>query len=296
MPPHGLRVQGRDRAWLLLLLAPTLLGLLFGALGSVVATAGLSLLHWDLLTPPGWAGLENYADLAGDRGFLKALGNTLAFSALYVPLTVAISLGIALLLNRRVTWVGLFRALYFLPVITSPTAVGLIWSWIFAQDQGLLNGIVTALGLDPVRWLGPRMVLVSVVIVNVWGAIGEGMIVFLAGLQAVPRDYYEAARIDGARPRHQLLYITLPLMVPSLFFQIVLSTIHAFQAFDYIYILTRTGTGGSTLPTVVYSIYRTGFGFFRMGDAAAQSLTLAAMILVLTLGYFRLQKRWGVPA
>jgi multiple sugar transport system permease protein len=293
MIPTGLRPRGSDRFWALALLSPTLLGLLLGALGSVVATAGLSLLHWDLLTPPSWAGLDNYTGLAADRGFLRALGNTLAFSALYVPLTVGISLAVALLLNRKMAGVGLFRALYFLPVITSPTAVGLIWSWIFAQDQGLLNGIVTALGGDPVRWLGPRMVLVSVVIVNVWGAIGEGMIVFLAGLQAVPRDYYEAARIDGARPRHQLVFITLPLLVPSLFFQAVLSTIHAFQAFDYIYILTRTANGGSTLPTVIYSIYRTGFGFFRMGDAAAQSLTLAAMILVLTLGYFRLQKRWG---
>ena len=145
----------------------------------------------------------------------------------------------------------------------------------------------------PLGWLACKMVLSSVVIANVWGAIGEGMIVFLAGLQAIPKEHYEVARIDGATVWQRLRYVTLPALMPSLFFQAVLATIHAFQAFDYIYILTRTGNGNSSLPTLVFSIYRSGFRFFRMGDAAAQAVVLTLIILVFTGVYFRLQRRWG---
>jgi multiple sugar transport system permease protein len=292
----GLRPLGGERLWVLLLLGPTLLGLVLGAFGSVFATLGLSLFKWDLLTPPVWAGLDNYIGLAGDRMFLRSLSNTIIFSALYVPLTIICAMAVALLLNRRIMGVSLFRTLYFLPVISSPTAVGLLWSWIYAQDHGVLNAMITALGGDPVRWLGPGMALYSVVIVNVWGAIGEGMIVFLAGLQAIPREHYEAARIDGANALQRLFHVTLPAMAPSLFFQSVLSTIHAFQAFDYIYILTRVGNGNSSVPTLVFSIYRNGFRFFRMGDATAQAIVLTAIIFVFTLVYFRIQRRWTVAA
>lgn len=288
-----LRPLGRERWWVLLFLAPTLIGLLLGTFGSIFATIGLSFSDWDLLTPPQFAGLENYRDLPADRMFSKSLWNTVAFAALYVPLTMVLSLAVALMLNRKVSGVGLFRVLYFLPVVSSPTAVGLLWTWIYSEDNGLLNAIIGIAGGDPVKWLGTKMVLYSVVLVNVWGAIGEGMIVFLAGLQAIPRDYYEVAKIDGASAWQRLRYITLPALAPSLFFQAVLATIHAFQAFDYIYILTRTGNGNSSLPTLVFSIYRTGFRFFRMGDAAAQSVVLTGIIMVFTLIYFRAQKRWG---
>ena len=292
----GLRPLGSEKLWVLLLLGPTLLGLVLGAFGSIFATLGLSLFKWDLLTPPIWAGLDNYVGLGDDRMFLRSLSNTIIFSALYVPLTIICAMAVALLLNRRIRGVGLFRTLYFLPVISSPTAVGLLWTWIYAQDHGVLNAMITALGGDPVRWLGPDMALYSVVIVNVWGAIGEGMIVFLAGLQAIPREHYEAARIDGANALQRLFHVTLPAMAPSLFFQSVLSTIHAFQAFDYIYILTRVGNGNSSVPTLVFSIYRNGFRFFRMGDATAQAIVLTAIIFVFTLVYFRIQRRWAVAA
>jgi multiple sugar transport system permease protein len=288
----SLKPLGIEKIWVLILLGPTLVGLLLGAFGSIFATVAISFFQWDVLTPPKWVGLGNYLAMPGDKQFMLALGNTTLFSALYVPLTLLLSFGAALLLNRHIPGVSLFRALYFLPVISSPTAVGLLWYWIYAQDQGVLNNLLKFVGLPPQQWLGPRLVLYSVVIVNVWGAIGEGVIVFLAGLQSVPRDYYDAAKVEGANGWHRLLYVTLPCMAPSLFFQAVLSTIHAFQAFDYIYILTRLGNGNSSVPTLVYLMYRNGFRFFRMGDATAQAVVLTLIIFALTLVYFRLQKRW----
>ena len=288
-----LRPLGSERWWVLAFLAPSLLGLALGTFGSIFATIGISFTDWDLLTPATPAGISNYVDLPGDRLFMKSLINTLAFSGLYVPLTVALSLLVAMGLNRDLPGIGLFRTAYFLPTVSSPTAVGLLWTWIYAEDHGALNAFITALGGDPVSWLGPKVALYSIVIVNVWGAIGGGMIIFLAGLQAIPKDYYEVARLDGATAWQRLRFVTLPALAPSIFFQTVLTTINAFQAFDYIYILTRIGNGNSTMPTLVFSIYRSGFRFFRMGDAAAQAVVLTAMIFVLTAVYFWLQKRWG---
>jgi multiple sugar transport system permease protein len=292
----GLRPLGRERWTVSVLLLPTLLGLALGAFGSVLATFALSFYDWDLIGPPAWVGLTNYLELPKDRMFMNALVNTTLFSTLYVPLTIIISFAIACLLNRRIRGLPFLRAIYFLPVVSSPTAVGLLWTWIYAQDQGVLNTIITFLGGNPVAWLGPRAILYSVVIVNVWGAIGEGMIIFLAGLQAIPKEHYEAAHIEGANAWQRLTMVTIPAMAPSLFFQGVLATIHAFQAFDYIYILTRIGNGNSSLPTLVFSIYRNGFKFFRMGDAAAQAVILTLIIFVLTLIYFRIQRRYEVAA
>lgn len=289
----GIEAKGRERIWVAVLLAPTIVGLAFGALGSIAATVGISFFDWDLFTLPEFVGFENYADLPGDRKFMKALKNTVIFSGIYVPATVILSLLVAVLLNRHIYGKSLFRLLFFLPVVSSPVAVGLVWSWIYSKDQGLLNAMITSWGFDPVYWLGHRMALYSVVVVNVWGAIGEGMIIFLAGLQAIPRDVYEASTLEGAGRVQQFFYITLPLLIPSIFFQTILSTINAFQAFDYIYVLTQTQGGGSTVPTLVFNMYREGFNFFRMGNASAQAVILALMIMMLTLVYSRLQKKWG---
>jgi multiple sugar transport system permease protein len=290
----GLKPLGRERFWVFILLVPTLIGLVFGAFGSVLATIGISFLKWDLITTPIWNGVQNFVSLAKDDLFQRSLVNTVEFSAMYVPATIVLSLFFALLLNRKIHGVGLFRTIYFLPVISSAVAVGLIWSWIYGKDSGLLNNMLNAVGMPSIDWLGAKNALVAVTVVNVWGAIGEGMIIFLAGLQAIPRDYYEAAQVDGATEWNQFWGITLPLVTPSIFFQGIISTINAFQAFEYIYILTRGANGTSTTPTLVYSIYRNGFNFFRMGTASAQAVVLTAIIFVLTLFYFWMQRRWVV--
>lgn len=290
----GLKPLGSEKIWLLALLTPTLIGLVFGALGSVVATFLISFLNWDLITPPTWAGLDNFAKLFTDSTFHKSLLTTFYFSLLYVPGVLITSLAVAVMLNRKLRGISFFRTVYFLPVVSSAVAVGLVWNWIYAKDNGLLNYLIEALGGQPVSWLSSQMILFAVVIVNIWGAVGEGMIIFLAGLQAVPRDTYDAAQVDGANEWQQFHHITLPLIMPTIFFQAVLSTINAFQAFEYVYIITRQAGGGSNMPVLMFTIYRNAFNWFRMGQASAQTLVLALIIFCLTLIYFRLQRNWTV--
>jgi multiple sugar transport system permease protein len=198
---YGLRPLGREKLWLWLMLLPTLIGLVFGTVGSLFATLGLSFFDWDLINLPKWAGLSNYAALFENSDYIEAFVNTLKFSAQYVPGVVIISLFVAVLLNRKIGGVSVFRTIYFLPTVTSAVAAALVWNMIYGKDTGILNALIESIGFAPVCWLCADNAMTSVVIVNIWGAIGEGMIIFLAGLTAIPRDYYEAAAIDGANSR-----------------------------------------------------------------------------------------------
>lgn len=291
---YGLKPMGREKLALWLMLVPTFIGLAFGVFGSILATLGLSFANWDLLTPPTWAGLANYTALFNDPKLLKALTNTFTFSLLYVPSVVIVSLLVALLLNRKIRGVSIFRTIYFLPAVTSAVATALVWNMIYGKDTGILNFVIEQLGGQPVCWLCTDKVLLALIIVNVWGAIGEGMIIFLAGLTAIPRDYYEAAMLDGANGLQQFINITVPLVTPSIFFQTLMSTINAFQAYDYIYMLTRRGQGDSSFPVVVYSIYRNAWTFFNYGGASAQAVELAIFVVALMAFYFWLEKRYVV--
>jgi multiple sugar transport system permease protein len=291
---EGLKPLGREKIALWILLAPSMIGLLFGTIGSIIATTGISMFQWDLISPAHWVGLQNFIDLVTDAGFGEALLNTLVFSVMYVPGVIIFSLLVALLLNNKVRGIGIFRTLFFLPSITSAVAVSLIFSWLYARNNGLLNYMIGSMGGAPVNWLGSDMIMYSVVIANIWGAVGEGMVIFLAGLQAIPKDYYEAATVDGAGGLAKFFNITLPLITPAIFFQTILSTINAFQAFEYIYMLTRRGGGDSTIPTIVFSVYREGFKWFNMGGASAQAIVLAVIITILMLVYFQLEKKYVV--
>jgi multiple sugar transport system permease protein len=271
-----------------------LIGLVFGTIGSLLATFTISFLNWDLIRPPTWAGLSNYISLFENEANLKAFTNTIVFAALYVPGVVIISLVVAVLMNRKVRGVGIFRTAYFLPTVTSAVATALVWNMIYGKDTGILNFFLETIGLQPVCWLCRNNAMLSVVIVNVWGAIGEGMIIFLAGLTAIPREYYEAAKVDGASEIQQFFKITIPLITPSIFFQTLMSAINAFQAYDYIYMLTRQGQGNSTVPVAVFSIYRNAFNFFRMGTASAQAIQLAILVAVFMLIMFWWERHYVV--
>jgi multiple sugar transport system permease protein len=290
----GLKPLGREKFWLWAMLTPTFIGLLFGALGSVLATVLLSFAKWDLLTSPTWAGIVNYVNLFRDEKLLLSLTNTLKFTALYVPGVVIISLVVAVLLNRKIRGVSLFRTAYFLPAVTSAVATALVWNMIYGKDTGILNFILESLRVKPVCWLCTENAMYSVVMVNIWGAIGEGMIIFLAGLTAIPRVYYEAAEMDGANGVNQFFRITLPLITPSIFFQTLIATINAFQAYDYIYMLTRRGQGDSSVPVMVFSIYRNAWNFFNYGGASAQAVELTVIVAALMAFYFWLERRYVV--
>jgi multiple sugar transport system permease protein len=291
---YGLKPLGREKLWTWGLLVPTLIGLVFGAVGSLLATLILSLFDWDLIGAPQWAGLSNYIALIENDNYLKAFTNTILFSALYVPGVLIVSLLVAVLLNRQIRGVGIFRTIYFLPTVTSAVATALVWNMIYGRDTGILNFFLESAGLPAVCWLCTGNAMMSVVIVNVWGAIGEGMIIFLAGLTAIPRDYYEAATVDGAGEFQQFFRITLPLITPSILFQTLISAINAFQAYDYIYMLTRRGQGDSSVPVAVFSIYRNAFNFFHMGTASAQAIQLAILVAAFMLILFWWERHFVV--
>jgi multiple sugar transport system permease protein len=286
-----LRLMGNDRWWVFVLLIPTFLGLLLGSVGSLAASIFLSFTSWDNVNPPLWIGLKNYVNCFTDSKFLDSVVNTVRFSALYVPSCIIVSLLVAVLLNKNSSGKGFLRAAFFFPSLTSSVAVAMIFTWIYAKDQGLLNRLLVFVGLNPVVWLGKEHILYSVTIANVWGAVGEGMIVLLAALQSVPATYYEAATVDGAGPVRKFFCITLPSISPAIFFQVIITTINALQAFEYIYMLTRQTQGESIMTTTVYLIYRNGFRWFNMGLASAQAILLSAVIVIFMLVYFKLEKK-----
>ena len=286
-----LRLMGNDKYWIFVMLLPTFLGLIIGTLGSLAASIFLSFTAWDNVNPPVWIGLRNYIKCFTDPQFLNSIVNTVHFACLYVPSCIILSLCVAILLNRTHRAQGFLRAAFFFPSLTSSVAVAMIFTWIYAKDQGLLNRLIVYLGFRPVVWLGKEYILYSVTLANVWGALGEGMIIFLAALQSVPHTYYEAATVDGASPLKKLLHITIPCISPAIFFQVIITTVNALQAFEYIYMLTRRTQGESIMTTTVYLIYRNGFRWFNMGLASAQAILLSAVIIIFMLIYFNLEQK-----
>ncbi len=282
-----------EARWAWLFLAPTLIGLAILSAGPILATFGISLTAWDLLTPPEWVALENYAALVQDERFLVALRNTTFYTVVSVPLGMTLALGLALALNRGIRGIAWVRTAYFLPVVTSATAVGLVWAWIYAPSGGILNLLIGVLGLPPQKWVSdPFWAMPAIVMMSVWQGLGTSVIIFLAGLQAIPQEYYDAAAVDGAGRWARLRSVTLPLLTPSIFFTGILSLIGAFQVFDQVYVLARPGKPTEATVTLVYFIYENGFKNFKMGYAAAASWVLFLIVAVLTFVYFRSQRRW----
>lgn len=290
----GISLRRGEHVWLWVLLAPTLIGLLVGTLGPVLAAIGISFANWDVITPPTFAGLENYRHLLKDPTFSKALVNTIYYVGVLVPISTVLSLGLALIMNQKLRAITWYRTAYFLPVVSSTVAVALVWYWIYSKDFGLLNYVLRSLGMDPIAWLSStRWAMPAIIMMGVWGILGEGMIIFLAGLQSISQSYYEAAEVDGASGWQKLWRITLPLITPSLFFFFIITMINAFQTFEQIYIMTRGGPVNST-TTIVYYIYRNAFRNFKMGYASSQAIILFLIIMALTLIYWRTQKKWVV--
>jgi ABC-type sugar transport system permease subunit len=282
-----------ERKWAWLFLAPALIGLLLLSAGPILATIGISLTDWDLLTPPRWVGLDNFVDLLGNERFQTALRNTAFYTLVSVPLGMVLALAIALGLDQAIRGISWIRAMYFVPLVTSTVAVGLVWLWIYAPAGGLLNSVLGIVGIPPQRWVSdPFWAMPSIIAMSVWQGLGISIIIFLAGLQAVPTEYHDAASVDGAGRWARFRNVTLPLLTPSMFFAGILGFIGAMQVFDQVYVLARPGKPTEATITLVYFIYDEGFSFFRMGMASAAAWILFLIAAVLTIAYFALQRRW----
>ncbi|WP_059103014.1 carbohydrate ABC transporter permease [Shouchella shacheensis] len=290
----GKNKRKRDALWALLFIGPTFLGLFTFYIGPAIASFALSFTYWDGLTSPTFAGLDNMVALLTSPIFLRSLLNTVVFMLVAVPVSVAVATLVAVLLNQRIKGMILYRALYFLPVVTMPIAVGMVWKWLYNTEYGLFNYVLSAVGLPQPEWLfDPSIALLSVIAVYVWMTIGNNIILILAGLQNVDPTYYEAAEIDGASRVKQFFSITLPLITPTLFFVIITAMISSLQVFDLIFVMIGDTTAlVGPLRTIVYGVYESGFMFSQMGYASAQAFILFLLILVITIIQFAGQKKW----
>jgi multiple sugar transport system permease protein len=273
-------------------LAPSLLALLAFSIGPMVGTLWVSLQEWNLIRDAEFIGVDNFRELWHDDDAWRALRNTIYYLVGYLPLVVAGGLGLALLVNRKLRGVNLFRGLYFLPVVTSWVVVSLLWRWLLNPSDGIVNWLLDRVGIDgPGWWTDRTWAMPSVILASAWKDLGFVMVILLAGLQAIDGTLYEASRIDGAGPWRQLRSVTLPLLTPSLFFVVVISLINGFQVFEQVWVMTDGGPAGAS-TVMVEQIVKNTFQYGRAGYAAAQSVVLFAIILAVTAIQLRLQKRW----
>jgi multiple sugar transport system permease protein len=283
----------REALWGYLFLLPNILGFLAFNLFPLLFAIGMSFTRWDLISQPTFIGLSNYEKLfLEDESFRIAIKNTLFFTVLSVPMGTILSLILANILNQKIRGTTFYRTAYFLPVVSSSIAVALVWAWVFNPDFGLVNEILSTFGLPRLKWLASSTwALPAVVIVSVWRGIGPSTVIFLAGLQGISEELYDAGKIDGANARQLFRHITIPMLSPTTFFVIVVSIIGSFQVFDLIYMMTRGGPGRASM-VLVYYIYEHAFRWFGMGYAASIAFVLFVVILILTLIQLRLSGRW----
>ncbi len=278
--------------WITFFLAPSLLGLTLFTLLPIIASAGLTVFEWDLLTPPRFVGLENFVNLASDQNFRQAFWHTLQYIIGYIPTVMVLALAVALMLKQTSRWSVLLRIGFFMPVVSAWVAVALIWKWLLNPRFGLFNYLLSLLGIVGPNWLfDPKWAMPAIIMTSVWKDIGFVMVMFLAGLQSIPHEYYEAADLDGASSWQRLRYITLPLLSPTTFFVIIMLLINSFQVFDQVWIMTEGGPAGATM-VLVEQIVKNAFSYSRMGYASAMSWVLFAMVFVVTVIQNRFQQNW----
>ncbi|GAU78449.1 carbohydrate ABC transporter permease [Fusibacter sp. 3D3] len=273
-------------------LLPSLIGMLIFVIIPIIASFVLSFSKWDLIGDIEWVGLSNYSKVLNDPTIREAFKHTLVFIAGYLPLVLSISLGLALVMNKKLKGIVVFRALYFIPVISSWVAVSMIWRWLLNSEYGLINYLLSLIGIVGPGWLqDPKWAMAGVIMTSIWKDIGFIMVIYLAGLQEIPDHYYEAASIDGVNRWQNFWYITWPLLSPTTFFVITISLINSFQVFDQVWIMTAGGPAGAT-SVLVEQIYRNAFSYYKMGYASAISWVLFALIFIITIIQNKLQKKW----
>ena len=283
----------RNRAIAYAFLLPNIVGFLLFTFIPVVMSLWLSLVSWNGFNEKTFVGLENFRTIWSDETFRISLKNTLLYSIMFVPSSLILSLAVSVALNNGIRGVKAFRTMYFLPYITATIACAAVWQLIFHPTMGPINNFLRALGMsEPPSWLGSsKWALTSVTIVSVWKQMGYYIVIFLAGLQGVPRDLYEAADLDGANGWQKFINVTAPMLSPVIFFASIMAVINSFKIFDMVYSLTDGGPGRAT-NVLVYAIYTEAFRKYRFGSASAMAYVLFAIIMIVTLIQFRGQKKW----
>lgn len=284
--------RGRKALTVLLFLLPNLIGVTVFSLIPIAASLGLSLHRWDMLTPPAFVGLDNFATLVSDPDFWAALRHTLSFIFGYIPLVTATGLAVALVLNQKLRGLAFFRTAFFLPVVSSWVAVALIWKWLFNPLYGVVNYLLSLLSIPGPAWLfDEKWAMPAIILASVWKDVGFVAVPYLAGLQGIAHEYYEAASLDGATAAQRFWRVTLPLLTPTTFFVLIISLINSFQVFDQIYVMTGGGPAGAT-SVLVEQIYKQAFRYGKMGYASALSWVLFALVFSATFLQMRMQRRW----
>jgi len=293
----GRLTRGETRA-AYLFISPWIIGFVVFTAGPMIASLILSLTRYDIVHAPVWVGLDNYIKLlAGDPKFWHSLGVTVTYAVVAIPLGLVFGFAVAYLLNLKVPGVPFWRTVFYMPAVMPAVASALLWGMIFNPRYGILNWFLSLVGIHGPGWLSSRdWALPALIVMSLW-SVGGGMIIYLAGLQGIPTTLYESAQIDGASGWRQLRHITLPLMTPVIFFNLVIGIIGTFQYFTEVYVLTATSSGGLGGPaeaTLFYNIYlySNAFRYLNMGYASALAWVLFLIVLLLTLLIFRSSAAW----
>ena len=250
----------------------------------VIMAFYLSLYDWDLINPKTFVALNNYGEVLSSPEFYKALKNTLYFVAVQMSLDFVLSLGIAVLLNQKIRGLSFYRTLFFSPVVTPMVAVSAVWMWLYDPFNGLFNYVLEKIGLSPIGWLNsPNWAMPAVILMSVWKGLGYNIVIFLAGLQGIPIEFYEAAAIDGANSWKQFRHVTLPLLSPTMYFVLIMGIINSFKVFTQIDVMTPGGGPLKSTMVLVYLIYTKAFNSFRFGIASTLSVILFLIILTITI-------------
>ena len=266
-----------------LLVSPYIVHFLLFVAFPVIFSIVLTFHKWNIIAPMEYTGLNNYVRLFNDKTFIKSMGNTLIFLLIHIPLQIIVALFLAEILNQKLKLRGVFRGAFFLPVIVSGVVVTILWQQLYGFDTGLFNRLLTGAGLSKVGWLtDPSIAMVSIAVMATWKNVGLYIILFLVGLQTVPAQYYEAADLEGANHWQKFFKITLPMINPTIFMVVILSTIGGFSLFIEPYIMTGGGPLNSTVSAVLY-IYKQGFFYYHMGYAATLGLFFALIILAVVV-------------